>query len=370
MMSLSREILYNRTIQHPERPLMPIYMGGIQNHLISKKQAQKQYFNKSHNTKPLPQLNPGQELLFLSPADQSSHTPNIIVDKALTLQSYTIEAQGKKYHRTREHICPIQQDIISKKTIHHLEPQENPKLSCIPKPSPYTRAQLQSKIRSPKAGTTQPSTSHVPWSSPLHTSQLKHTPLPSIPTRTVDLLSHLTVLNDYMPSRHTGDNEAYPTYQYISDTDNIAPCARLIGTSEDHITNYSASSTNMMHDNSSHHSQCVTLSQPGTASDPLKTEASHPDQGYPYITRAYHWLPITAAQPQNIQHPEPLKPQHLEPFQIKLQLLWPRLPKQQSRDQPQQWLNLAHWAVVPKADYNIQWGGPDEAPQQATDPEP
>ena len=74
------EILHNRTIQCPVRPSMPVNMEAVWNHPISKKLSQK-YFNKSHNVKPLSQLNPGQEVLFLSPGDQKSYVPGTIVNK-------------------------------------------------------------------------------------------------------------------------------------------------------------------------------------------------------------------------------------------------------------------------------------------------
>ena len=64
------EILPNRTVHHPGRPSMPNDMEAVWNHLISKKQMQKQYFNTSNNVEPLSQLKPDQEILFLSPVDQ------------------------------------------------------------------------------------------------------------------------------------------------------------------------------------------------------------------------------------------------------------------------------------------------------------
>ena len=107
-MPLLREILHNRTIQCSGRPSMPINMEAVWNHLISKKHSQKKHFDKLHNTKSLSELNPSQEVLFLSPVDHSSYIPGAIIDKALIPQSYTIEAQDKKCCRTREHFCPIQ----------------------------------------------------------------------------------------------------------------------------------------------------------------------------------------------------------------------------------------------------------------------
>ena len=142
-----REILHNRTIQFQGRPSTPIDMEAVQNHLISKKQIQKQYFDEFHNAKPLPQLIPGQEVLFLCQVHQRSYIPGTIVDKASMLCSYTIKAQGKQYCKTREHICPIQPDIILRNMMQHLEPQQSPKLSCIPIPKPSCSAPLCSQAR-------------------------------------------------------------------------------------------------------------------------------------------------------------------------------------------------------------------------------
>ena len=49
---------------------------------------------------------PCQEVLFRSPVSDE-YIPWTIIEKAPVLQSYIIEAQGKKYCRTREHVQPI-----------------------------------------------------------------------------------------------------------------------------------------------------------------------------------------------------------------------------------------------------------------------
>ena len=41
------EMLHNRTIQYQGRPSVLIDMKAVWNHLIAKKQSQKQYFHKS-----------------------------------------------------------------------------------------------------------------------------------------------------------------------------------------------------------------------------------------------------------------------------------------------------------------------------------
>ena len=105
-MPAPHEILHNRTIQRPGRPSQPVDMEKIRNFLISKRQAQCDQFNKAHGVQALPELPPGQEVLFRSPASDE-YIPGTIIEKALALQSYFIKAQGKKYRRTREHVWPI-----------------------------------------------------------------------------------------------------------------------------------------------------------------------------------------------------------------------------------------------------------------------
>ena len=83
-MPLPQEILHNCTIQWPENPLMANDMEMVWDYLIAKKKILKQNFVKSHNVKPLSTLNPGQEVLFLSLADQHSYVPGTINEKVST----------------------------------------------------------------------------------------------------------------------------------------------------------------------------------------------------------------------------------------------------------------------------------------------
>ena len=64
-----REIIHDRTEECPGRPSHPVYMEHICNCLISKKTTQKENHDRSHNVRKLPDIIPGQEVLFLSPAD-------------------------------------------------------------------------------------------------------------------------------------------------------------------------------------------------------------------------------------------------------------------------------------------------------------
>ena len=94
--------------------------------------------------------------------DQCIYISSTIIDRASTPHSYNMETQGKRYCRTREHICPIQQDIFTRNPTPELEPHTfHP--SCIPKPYPPTRAQHQSIQKVYRSHTTQPINSHIPW---------------------------------------------------------------------------------------------------------------------------------------------------------------------------------------------------------------
>ena len=101
-----QEILHNRTFQWPGKPSTPVDMECVCNFLLLRKQSQKQHFGHAHNARELQQLDPGQEVLYLSPAE-NEYIPRTIIDKASTPCSYIIEGQGKHYHRTREHTRSI-----------------------------------------------------------------------------------------------------------------------------------------------------------------------------------------------------------------------------------------------------------------------
>ena len=139
------EILHSRTIQCPSKPSTTVDMEHIWDYMIAKKQDQKQYFDRAHNARELKKLDPNQEILFLSPIE-NAYIPRTIIDRTSSPHSYYIEAQGKRYCRTRVHIRPIQQDIFEYPIL-HLQTQlpklsQNPKPSHIPKPSISVRAHL------------------------------------------------------------------------------------------------------------------------------------------------------------------------------------------------------------------------------------
>ena len=74
---------------------------------MDKKTTQKEYHDKSHNARPLSELEPGQKILFLSPREENQYIEGTITTKAATSRSYYIECQGKTYHRTCQHIHTI-----------------------------------------------------------------------------------------------------------------------------------------------------------------------------------------------------------------------------------------------------------------------
>ena len=137
-MPLPREILHNRTIQHPSKPSQPIDMERVRNFLLSLKQCQCIQFDKVHGACALSELPPGQEVLFRSPTDDK-YIPGTIVNKATIPHSYIVEAQGKKCRRTREHLKPIHINLPPPAPKSHSKQSASrpkPKTTHIPKPSP------------------------------------------------------------------------------------------------------------------------------------------------------------------------------------------------------------------------------------------
>ena len=100
------EILHNRTFKCPSKPSTPVNMECVHNYLVSKCQSQKQAFDRTHGVRELDDLWHSQEMLFLSPTTDQ-YIPGTILDKATIPYSYTIEAQGKRCCRTREHFRHI-----------------------------------------------------------------------------------------------------------------------------------------------------------------------------------------------------------------------------------------------------------------------
>ena len=74
-----REIFLNRTQDQPGQPSHLIDFEEVRDYLIVQKSTQKRHYNKRHNIRDLPELHPGQAVLFLSPADT-----NIYIEGTIT----------------------------------------------------------------------------------------------------------------------------------------------------------------------------------------------------------------------------------------------------------------------------------------------
>ena len=165
-MPSSLEILHNRTFQQPSKPSTPFDMEMVQNFLLSRKQSQKTHFDWSHGARELEELSPGQEVLFRSPADDK-YKPGTTVDKATKPHSYIMEAQGKHYQWTREHMRPIHLYIPFSKsqTNNPLNPKPFPCTQLHPKkPNPNLKSVYQPKRYLPQPSFCLPS--HIP--KPVH----------------------------------------------------------------------------------------------------------------------------------------------------------------------------------------------------------
>ena len=135
------EILHNRTFQYSSKLSTPLDMESVQNFLFSKRQYQKTNYNRAHSARELQELQPSQEVLFLSPTE-NEYIPSTIINKATAPHSYYIEAQGKCYQRTRKHTRPIHLNLPQPMA---KSPTKLPKPSHIPKPNPTFKPVPQPK---------------------------------------------------------------------------------------------------------------------------------------------------------------------------------------------------------------------------------
>ena len=69
-------------------------MEAVRDYLITKKNLQKEYHDKTHNAKCLPDLSQGQEVLFLSPVDPNQYIEGTVLAKVPQPRSYLLESQG------------------------------------------------------------------------------------------------------------------------------------------------------------------------------------------------------------------------------------------------------------------------------------
>ena len=92
-----RAILHNHTEESPGQPSYPVDCEQVRKYLLDKKATQKEYRDKSHNAKPLSELEPGQKILFLTPGEENQYIKGTITTKAAISRSYYIECQDKTY---------------------------------------------------------------------------------------------------------------------------------------------------------------------------------------------------------------------------------------------------------------------------------
>ena len=107
------EILLNHTSYRPGHQPTHVDLDQVRDYLITQKSKQKFYYDKRHNAKLLNDIEPGQEVLFLSPLDHKSYIEGTVVSQAQEPRSYILEAQGHRYRRNRQQIHPITTHIDS-----------------------------------------------------------------------------------------------------------------------------------------------------------------------------------------------------------------------------------------------------------------
>ena len=112
-----QEILHNCIEACPGKPSTPVDMEAVRDYLITKKNLQKEYHDKTHNAKSLPDLSQDQEVLFLSPADPNQYIEGMVLARAPQPRSYLLESQGKTYCSTHQHICSLSNAIIPRPSV-------------------------------------------------------------------------------------------------------------------------------------------------------------------------------------------------------------------------------------------------------------
>ena len=161
--------------------------------------------------KPLPELKPGQKILFLSPKDENQYIEGTVTSKASTPRSYYLESQGKQYHRTRQHICAIDTNTSQD---HQREQQP-----VSPDHQRTKQLVLQDHQHTTKNHTLQ---DHQPRDRALQDHQLRHkhrkippnrsTPTTEIQSLTVDqLLQYLIAVNGHGNSQRTNTRPETPS---------------------------------------------------------------------------------------------------------------------------------------------------------------
>ena len=184
---------------------------------------QKKYHDRRPNATDLPELNPGQPVLFLNLADVDTYIEGTITGPSTTPCSYTTEAQGRTYCCYRYHICPIHINTtpISGPSMHQgkpisgspstkshqSDPVKQPKQSCIPTQK-FPTPSSYSPTTNHKVNSCQKPTSHIP--TPQHKLLPKTSAYMSKPTSQNKYNSSLT-----RPSTTVHNNPTIPRPSYL-----------------------------------------------------------------------------------------------------------------------------------------------------------
>ena len=86
------EILLNHADYRPGQPSASVDLEQVRDYLITKKSQQKVQYDKRYMAWPLSDLSPRQDILFLSPAYQTSYLEGTILGQTQMPRSYIIEA--------------------------------------------------------------------------------------------------------------------------------------------------------------------------------------------------------------------------------------------------------------------------------------
>ena len=106
-----REILHNCTEKHSGKLLQPVNFEQTRNYLLEQKEIQKENHDWRHQAKPLPELQLGQQVLFLSPAEhKSEYIKGTITVHSYPPRSYLIETNGRIYCCMQQHIHTVNVD--------------------------------------------------------------------------------------------------------------------------------------------------------------------------------------------------------------------------------------------------------------------
>ena len=128
--TIPREILHNCTEERPGKPSQPVNFELIRNYLIVQKELKTENHDRRHQVKPLPELQPRQQVLFLNCTDnKSEYIKGTILSQASTPRHYKTEANGRIYHCTRQHICTNNADtpFTRPSAIQHQKSKQQPR---------------------------------------------------------------------------------------------------------------------------------------------------------------------------------------------------------------------------------------------------